>query len=117
LAWLVVAVEVDIHRDAGAVPVEDHRFPYVLDAVRRYEAGVADELTKAQLNLLMPETEHHDFFATALEHLDAVAAPFEVARTHLCHGERLRRAVKRTAARRALRVATASSSATSTAAP
>ena len=44
-------------------------------------------------------------FAAALEHLETVAAPFEIARTHLCHGERLRRAGRPSDARLALRLA------------
>lgn len=59
--------------------------------------------TAARCRGLLADNEDYDVcFATALEHLDAVTATFEVARTHLCHGERLRRAGKRTAARRAL---------------
>ncbi len=54
---------------------------------------------------MLADNDNYDgCFATALEHLDAVTAPFEVARAHLCHGERLRRAGKRTAARRALQL-------------
>jgi DNA-binding CsgD family transcriptional regulator len=55
--------------------------------------------------LLADEAEHDACFAAALEQLEALPAPFEVARTHLSHGERLRRAGRRTAARQALRLA------------
>jgi ATP/maltotriose-dependent transcriptional regulator MalT len=62
--------------------------------------------TAARCRGLLADNEGFDgCFATAVEHLDAVTATFEVARTHLCHGERLRRAGKRTAARRALQLA------------
>jgi DNA-binding CsgD family transcriptional regulator len=44
-----------------------------------------------------------DCFDAALQHLLAVKAPFEIARTQLCRGERLRRAGHRSDARRALR--------------
>jgi DNA-binding CsgD family transcriptional regulator len=55
--------------------------------------------------LLADETRFDACFATALEHLGAIANPFEIARTHLCPGERLRRAGRRTDARDALRSA------------
>jgi DNA-binding CsgD family transcriptional regulator len=55
--------------------------------------------------LLADDTDADACFAAALKHLQAVAAPFEVARTHLCHGERLRRAGRPTQARQALRLA------------
>jgi DNA-binding CsgD family transcriptional regulator len=44
-------------------------------------------------------------FAAACDHLEAVQAPFELARTHLCRGECLRRAGRRIEARRALQTA------------
>ena len=56
--------------------------------------------------LLATDTQADAHFAAALEHLEAARAPFEIARTHLCHGERLRRAGRRTDARAALRLAT-----------
>lgn len=55
--------------------------------------------------LLAGEDAFEDRFAAAHEHLEAVSARFEVARTHLCHGERLRRTGRRSDARRALRLA------------
>jgi DNA-binding CsgD family transcriptional regulator len=55
--------------------------------------------------LLADGPDEDDFFDAAVEHLQAVTATFEIARTHLCHGERLRRAGRRTGARRALRAA------------
>ncbi|MGC5020943.1 ATP-binding protein [Micromonospora sp. DT47] len=55
--------------------------------------------------LLAEEAEAEAAFAVALEHLGDLPAPFEVARTHLCHGERLRREGRRTEARHALRQA------------
>jgi len=55
--------------------------------------------------LLAPDDDASDHFAAALEQLESLPAPFEVARTHLCHGERLRRAGHRIEARRALRLA------------
>ena len=55
--------------------------------------------------LLTEGPEQDSWFEAALEHLDAATAPFELARTHLCHGERLRRAGRRTDARHALRLA------------
>jgi DNA-binding SARP family transcriptional activator/DNA-binding CsgD family transcriptional regulator len=59
--------------------------------------------TAARCRGLIAENGDHDAcFAAALVHLDEVAAPFEIARTHLCHGERLRRGGRRTEARRAL---------------
>jgi DNA-binding CsgD family transcriptional regulator len=54
--------------------------------------------------VLAGEGEYDACFAAALEHLHAVSDPFEVARTHLCHGERLRRAGRRVDARDALRL-------------
>jgi DNA-binding CsgD family transcriptional regulator len=53
--------------------------------------------------LLADESEQDACFAAAIDHLQAVTAHFEGARTHLCHGERLRRAGRRTDARQALR--------------
>jgi DNA-binding CsgD family transcriptional regulator len=53
--------------------------------------------------LLADESDADGCFELALEHLEALPAPFEVARTHLCRGERLRRAGRRTDARHALR--------------
>jgi DNA-binding CsgD family transcriptional regulator len=53
--------------------------------------------------LLADDSECDTCFVAALDHLEAVTARFEVARTHLCHGERLRRAGRRTDARQALR--------------
>jgi DNA-binding CsgD family transcriptional regulator len=44
-------------------------------------------------------------FQAALEHLGATRDSFEIARTHLCHGERLRRGGRRTRAREELRLA------------
>ena len=55
--------------------------------------------------LLADAPDDEACFPTALEHLGAVKAPFEIARTHLCRGERLRRAGRRTDAREALRLA------------
>ncbi len=55
--------------------------------------------------LLADDPEQHSWFEGAVEHLEAATAPFEIARTHLCHGERLRRAGRRTDARHALRLA------------
>jgi DNA-binding CsgD family transcriptional regulator len=55
--------------------------------------------------LLADDIDQDACFAVALDHLQAVTAHFEVARTHLCHGERLRRARRRTDARQALRQA------------
>jgi DNA-binding CsgD family transcriptional regulator len=55
--------------------------------------------------LLAGRPEDERFFAIACEHLEAVSAPFELARTQLCHGEGLRRAGRRGAARDALRLA------------
>ncbi|MCA1707923.1 MAG: LuxR C-terminal-related transcriptional regulator, partial [Actinobacteria bacterium] len=55
--------------------------------------------------LLADDSEQDACFATALEHLEAVTDTFEVARTHLCRGERLRRAGRRTHARHALALA------------
>jgi DNA-binding CsgD family transcriptional regulator len=52
--------------------------------------------------LLAPRGEAGTWFDAALDHFEAVRAPFEVARTHLCRGEWLRRAGQRTEARRAL---------------
>jgi DNA-binding CsgD family transcriptional regulator len=53
--------------------------------------------------LLTDDNQQDACFATALIDLEAVTAHFEVARTHLCHGERLRRAGRRSDARQALR--------------
>ncbi|HEX6023482.1 MAG TPA: ATP-binding protein, partial [Solirubrobacter sp.] len=55
--------------------------------------------------LLADEDQLDACFSEALEHLEAVSAEFEVARTQLCYGERLRRAGRRIDARRALRLA------------
>jgi DNA-binding CsgD family transcriptional regulator len=44
-------------------------------------------------------------FGESLAHLEAARAPFEIARTRLCHGERLRRSGRRVESRRALRAA------------
>jgi DNA-binding CsgD family transcriptional regulator len=61
--------------------------------------------TAARCRGLLTDDSPDDCFDVAVEHLQAVPAPFEIARTHLCRGERLRRAGRRTAARRALRLA------------
>lgn len=55
--------------------------------------------------LLADEPDADADFAAALDQLEGLPSPFDVARTHLCHGERLRRAGRRTDARRALRQA------------
>jgi len=55
--------------------------------------------------LLADDGRQDACFAAALEPLEAVTAPFEIARTHLCHGEWLRRAGRPSDARRALRLA------------
>jgi DNA-binding CsgD family transcriptional regulator len=52
-----------------------------------------------------PETEMRERFAVALELNDREPSPFERARTHLCFGERLRRARQRRDARVQLRSA------------
>jgi DNA-binding CsgD family transcriptional regulator len=61
--------------------------------------------TAARCRGLLTDDSPDDCFDVAVEHLPAVSEPFEIARTHLCRGERLRRAGRRTAARRALRQA------------
>jgi DNA-binding CsgD family transcriptional regulator len=58
--------------------------------------------TAARCRGLLTDNSPDDYFDAALEHLHAAAAPFEIARTHLCRGERLRRAGRRRDARRAL---------------
>jgi len=55
--------------------------------------------------LLAPVDEAAACFDAALEHFEGLPAPFEAARTHLCRGERLRRAGRRADARRALQTA------------
>ena len=55
--------------------------------------------------LLADDTEADGWFVAAVEQLDAVGARFEIARTQLCRGERLRRAGRRSEARQALRLA------------
>jgi DNA-binding CsgD family transcriptional regulator len=82
------------------------------DALDRYH-GQAERTggrwargTAARCRGLVAEEEEADaHFAAALEHLEPLPSPFEVARTHLCHGERLRRAGRRTDARQPLRLA------------
>jgi DNA-binding CsgD family transcriptional regulator len=61
--------------------------------------------TAARCRGLLTDDSPGDCFDAAVEHLQAVAAPFEIARTHLCRGERARRAGQRTLARQALRQA------------
>jgi DNA-binding CsgD family transcriptional regulator len=61
--------------------------------------------TAARCHGLLGDNRADDHFDAAVEHLHTLAAPFEVARTHLCRGEWLRRAGKRIDARRALRQA------------
>jgi len=55
--------------------------------------------------LLVDSSQADDCFAVSLAHLESLPSPFEVARTHLCRGEQLRRAGRRTEARRSLRLA------------
>jgi DNA-binding CsgD family transcriptional regulator len=55
--------------------------------------------------MLADETRLNGWFDAALKHLETVGNTFEVFRTHLCHGERLRRLGRRREARRALRLA------------
>jgi DNA-binding CsgD family transcriptional regulator len=60
--------------------------------------------TAARCRGLLTEDPSADgCFDAALEHLKAVQAPFEIARTQLCRAERLRRAGHRSDARPALR--------------
>jgi len=67
----------------------------------RWTLGVAARCR----GLLVDESEAEECFTEALERLETLPAPFEVARTHLCRGERLRRAGRRTDARHVLRTA------------
>jgi DNA-binding CsgD family transcriptional regulator len=67
----------------------------------RYALGTAARCR----GLLVDDNAVDACFAAALEQLEGLPAPFEVARTHLCHGERLRRAGRRTDARKALQPA------------
>jgi DNA-binding CsgD family transcriptional regulator len=55
--------------------------------------------------LLDQSVEPEACFGIAFEHLHEARAPFEIARTHLAHGEFLRRSGRRAAARHALRQA------------
>ena len=55
--------------------------------------------------LLAPDAGADECFAESLDHLEALGAAFEIARTHLCRGERLRRSGRRTDARQSLRLA------------
>jgi DNA-binding CsgD family transcriptional regulator len=55
--------------------------------------------------LLAPDADADACFAESLAHLEALGASFEIARTHLCRGERLRRSGRRTDARSSLRLA------------
>jgi DNA-binding CsgD family transcriptional regulator len=55
--------------------------------------------------LLADEREFDGWFASALEHHASGDSVFDIARTHLCHGERLRRAGRRADARAPLRQA------------
>ena len=67
----------------------------------RWALGVA-----ARCRALMAgDGQAEDLFAEALAHLEALAEPFQVARTHLNLGEQRRRAGRRKDARQALRIA------------
>jgi ATP/maltotriose-dependent transcriptional regulator MalT len=55
--------------------------------------------------VLADDAEADAAFTYAFQHLREADAPFECARTHLCRGEWLRRAGRRTAARESLRLA------------
>jgi hypothetical protein len=55
----MLAIEVDVDRDARAVPVEDHGSLHVVDSVGRREARVVEETTEARLDLLMPCARLH----------------------------------------------------------
>lgn len=55
--------------------------------------------------LLSADERAEELFAEAIEHLEAVAEPFDVARAHLALGEHRRRTGRRTEARRGLRTA------------
>jgi len=62
--------------------------------------------TSARCRVMLVDRADRDAaFAEAIEQLSALPAPFELARTQLCRGERLRRDGHRTEAREALRKA------------
>ena len=87
-------------------PAAAHEVLAVLDQQAERTGGRWALGTAARCRgLLTDDSSSEDCFDAAVEHLRAVASPFEIARTDLCRGERLRRAGRRTAARRALRQA------------
>ena len=101
--WQADLVEAYIH--AGDIDAADSALA-IFERQARLSGGRWALGTAARCRALVAdENEADDWFAVALEQLDKRPAPFEVARTHLCHGECLRRAGRRTDARRALRVA------------
>jgi DNA-binding CsgD family transcriptional regulator len=77
----------------------------VLEQQAQYTTGRWAQGTAARCRGLLTDDAPDEYFDVAVKHLQAVPAPFEIARTHLCRGERLRRAGRRTAARRALQQA------------
>lgn len=122
LAGTLGLLELGLGRPAAAIPHLESAAPAGADLIEAYvRAGDLDaaeealavlshdaELTgrmwvlgtAARCRGLLGRGDAH--FADALHRLDAIPAPFEVARTHLCRGELLRRAGRRRDARQAL---------------
>jgi DNA-binding CsgD family transcriptional regulator len=95
--WQADLIEAYIH--AGKVDAAQDRLAaferQALDSAGRWALGTAARCR----GLLADKNEADACFAASIEQLQALPAPFEVARTYLCHGERLRRAGFRTDAR------------------
>lgn len=92
---------VEAYAHAGK-PDAAHEVLEVLDWQAHRTGGRWALGTAARCRGLLTDDAPGEYFDAAVEHLRAAGAPFEVARTHLCRGERLRRAGRRTAARGAL---------------
>jgi DNA-binding CsgD family transcriptional regulator len=95
---------VEAYARAGR-PAAAHEVLAALDQQAEHTGGRWALGTAARCRGLLTDDSPDGCFDVAVEHLRAVTAPFELARTHLCRGERLRRAGRRTDARRALRLA------------
>ena len=101
LHWQADLIEACIR--ARQVDAAQHRFAtferQALETGGRWALGTAARCR----GLLADQNEAVACFAASVEQLQALPAPFEVARTYLCQGERLRRAGFRSDARPPIR--------------
>jgi DNA-binding CsgD family transcriptional regulator len=101
--WQADLIEAYIR--AGKADAAQHRLAaferQALETGGRWALGTAARCR----GLLADNNESDARFAASIEQLQALPAPFEIARTYLCQGERLRRAGRRIDARHFLSLA------------